>query len=155
MLQSTHRTKDGMTMLVAQMADSHLLNMIALLVKTAEDARGELDDILLKAAAGQGNGDAWNEVNRQMYGLPKPPDISQATTEFAKGMNQLSAQMEAYVLEAWTRSMDEANYAKFNALSARWAAAVGRNRPLPASGNVVLLAEVAHDDWADYADPPF
>ena len=153
MFQQTHRTSGGDTLLIAQMEDEHLLNMIGQIVAWAERASGELHRIIVQtqeAERNNANGSlAMAEAQRKMYGLPPLPDLQDATGQYASAMNSLSAKLEPYLLEAWTRSLDEMTEAALAGLRERWQAAVGRTTALPHPKQYLALDAGTYDDEDD------
>lgn len=154
MFQQNHKTSGGETLLVAQMDDEHLVNMIGAIVSWAERASGELHRIVAQtraAARAEAQGDvALAEAQRKMYGLPPLPKLEDATGEYARAMNGLSAKLEPYLLEAWTRDLDDAAEEALAGLRERWQLAVGRDAALPHPKQLLALAGPLDDD-----DVPF
>jgi hypothetical protein len=151
MFQQNHRTANGKTLLVAQMDDEHLLNIIGAIVSWAEQATSQFQIIAAQADEADrckaNGGAAMAEAQRKLYGLPEPPTMQEAITQYAQGMNQLAGKLEPYLLEAWTREFHIEGEEQFADLRDRWAAAVGRNRALSHPG-CALLAPAISDDGA-------
>lgn len=140
MFQQQHRTADGEVMLVAQMEDKHLLNMIGLIVRRAEQAKQEFARIVHEAEAARDEAQADRvlaQTYRQLYGLPEPPDFKQASNQFATGMNALSLKLEPYLFEAWIRDFGD-DEDEFQDLRRRWRIVVGRDEPLPHHSRLAL-----------------
>ena len=150
MFQQNHRTANGKTLLVAQMDDEHLLNMIGAIVSWAEQATSQFQTIVAQVDEADrrkaNGGTAMAEARRRMYGLPEPPTMQEAITQYAQGMNQLAGKLEPYLLEAWTREFHVEGEQQFADLRERWTAAVGRKRALSHPGRELLAAPVAIDD---------
>ena len=150
MFQQNHRTANGKTLLVAQMDDEHLLNMIGAIVSWAERATSQFHSFLAQAEIREraDNSDRVMiaEAQRRMYGLPEPPTMQEAITQYAQGMNQLAGKLEPYLLEAWTREFHVEEEEQFADLRERWAAAVGRKRALSHPGCALLAAPAAIED---------
>jgi hypothetical protein len=83
-----------------------------------------------------------------MYGLPDPPTMQEAITQYAQGMNQLAGRLEPYLLEAWTREFHVEGEQQFADLRERWTSVVGRKRALPHPGCALLAAPTVLDDDA-------
>jgi hypothetical protein len=150
MFQHNHRTANGKTLLVAQMDDEHLLNMIGAIVSWAERATSQFHSFLAQAEIRERADNSGRvmiaEAQRRMYGLPEPPTMQEAITQYAQGMNQLAGKLEPYLLEAWTREFHVEGEEQFADLRERWAAAVGRNRALSHPDCALLAAPAAIDD---------
>jgi len=153
MFQQNHRTARGKTLLIAQMEDEHLLNMIGAVVTWAERANSEMQDIMLRtqsaALMAAHGGDVFAEVQRKVYGLPKPPKLEEASEQYAGVINQLAARLEPYLLEAWTREFSVEGEETLAELRERWTATVGRNSALPSMHHHALAAPAALDEEDD------
>jgi hypothetical protein len=154
MFQQNHRTANGKTLLVAQMDDEHLLNMIGAIVSWAERATSQFQTIVAQADEADRckakGGAAYAQAQRRMYGLPDPPTLQEAITQYAQGMNQLAGKLEPYLLEAWTREFHAEGEQQFADLRERWAAAVGRKRALSHPGCALLAAPAAFEDEGEF-----
>lgn len=154
MFQQNHRTGSGKNLLIAQMNDEHLLKMIGAIVVWAERATRQFHRIIAQAEIRERTGTSGRliiaEAQRQMYGLPELPTRREAAAQYAAGMNALSARLEPYLLEAWTRQLSEPDQALLDSLRGRWRAAVGRSRPLPHPEQPLLATpELIEDDAGD------
>jgi hypothetical protein len=153
MFQQHHRTASGKTLLVAQMDDEHLINMIGAIVSWAERATSQFQMVIAQTQEMERrrlNGHAaMAEAQRKMYGLPNLPTLSDAATQYAEAMNMLAGKLQPYLLEAWTRQMDEADQARMDELRVRWREAVGRSTALPNPEHVLLEAPAVMDEGDD------
>jgi hypothetical protein len=157
MFQQSHRTASNKILLIAQMEDGHLLNMIGSVVSWAERATRQFHYIVAQTAALEqhqaSDRAAYAQAQRKMYGLPELPTLSEATSQYAEGMNMLSGKLQPYLLEAWTRALSEADQAILDELRARWRKVVGRSAALPDPERVLLAAPeplAEDDDQHDY-----
>lgn len=171
MFQQVHKTATGEQLLVAQMTDEHLLNMLDTVVSWAERATAEfravVDEVEEVETQVAFSGKSYLEAQRKIYGLLPPPDIEETTTRYATAIAQFSLRIEPYLLEAWTRRLDEEDEATLAVLRRRWQQAVGRSQALPHPQHTLLIPplrlprkqRVAYisrdDDPVNDADIPF
>lgn len=157
MFQQTHQTARGKILLIAQMDNEHLLNTIGMIISWAERASEQLNEIIARTHAGERwetNGAAiMAEVQRKLYALPQPPSLEEAIEQYGKGINTLSARLEPYLLEAWTRELSEVDQAICDELRSRWRAVVGRGCALYHPERALLAAAAVPKDEED--DLPF
>lgn len=133
MFQSTHTMSTGETILIAEMEDSHLLNMISKIVEWAEKAGDEFSSILRLHEQAQ-EPTHLIDAQRKIYGKQPPPNLAEATANYARFITATSAKIEPYLLEAFTRDWgapDDNSNDRLAEIRQRWQAAVGRNSALP------------------------
>lgn len=144
MFQQMHTTADGQKMLIAQMKDSHLLNMIQMIIRRTEKMTDEFQVIVDASERSKTDaafdGHARTEAQRKIYGIPAPPDLEETTTQYAQAVAKASLFIEPYLLEAWTRKFAGDDEETFVSLRIRWQQAVGRNEALPNPRGMIAIA---------------
>ncbi len=133
MFQTTHTMSTGETILIAEMDDTHLLNMLSKIVSWAEDAGAEFNSIVRQHEHAQ-EPTPLTEAQRKIYGKQPLPNLADATASYARFITAVSAKIEPYLLEAFTRDWgapDDNSNDRFAEIRQRWQAAVGRNAALP------------------------
>jgi hypothetical protein len=122
-----HRTREGDTMLIAQMSDEHLTNMISMVIRKARQVKEMAD-----------SAENINAYHAKLYGVRRvtQEDAAQATREALQ-------KLYPYLAEAYLRDLAGPR--------TELAAFLGRDAQIET--NVPLLAE-PNDPYDDYGPMP-
>jgi hypothetical protein len=150
-LKSKHRTADGTTMLIAEMACDHLLNWIDYCIRQAE---GVAMDFLRSVKEAQVESTPINKAFDRMYGIErKTPEVSAAA--YADTVERLVTILEPYFTEVFIRNFTDAQNQRIGTLRARFQACVGRSYTLNSRSAPKLIegwTQLPDFDWADSDD---
>lgn len=89
-----HTTKEGDSMLIFQMEDSHLINTIKLKIRHMQECRKAL------------NVDLSNVDPVIRYSMPKKMDVEAIKRKAAKEFQRLHTEIQPYILCAYLRHID-------------------------------------------------
>ncbi len=131
MFRTTHRDREGNVCLIAEMADSHLLNTIQHWITVGETFYYNFVD----AIESGGDESPRAKALAKIYGREEQT-VNQAIADYSKAVAELSQQLEPYLSELWVRTLPDKLLEKQLELKARWQTVAGRCGKLQARSSV-------------------
>lgn len=125
-LKSKHRTAEGITMLIAEMENDHLLNWIDYCIRAAEKVA---TDFYRSVEEAQVERTPYTDAFDKMYGIERrTPEIS--ANLYAETIDRLVSTLEPYFTEVFIRNFTDQQNHRIGILRARFQACVGRSSKL-------------------------
>lgn len=156
-LKSKHRTADGVTMLIAEMESTHLLNWIDFCIRAAEKVAL---DFIKAVEMAQVEQTPQTRAFDKMYGIERrTPEVSSEL--YASTIDKLVTTLEPYFTEVFIRNFTDAENHRIGVLRARFQACVGRSQRLNASSPPRMIdgwaktTELVDEIMKDYDDDGF